>query len=131
VYAACGDACIQESGDDRNEGVDTITTSEVTCDNKCQKNHIITPGECQNKHVTSTRFTRGMTLLLRAWQNSCETKYNIYMLVMETRVRVSLIIPSATISLSIVFSVASASLTSTATFTIGFFVGLATSHVCP
>jgi len=41
------------------------------------------------------------------------------------------IIPSATISLPRVFSVAWAFLTSAVTFIIGFFVGLATSHVCP
>jgi len=34
VYTACGDACSQESGDYHNGEVDTIKTSEVTCDNK-------------------------------------------------------------------------------------------------
>jgi len=33
-------------------------------------------GECQNKHTTSR-----MAVLLRAWQTSCETKYNIHTLV--------------------------------------------------
>ena len=41
------------------------------------------------------------------------------------------ITPSATISLPRVSSFAWAFLTSTVTFIIGFFVGLATSHVCP
>jgi len=39
--------------------------------------------------------------------------------------------PSATISLPRVSSVAWAFLESAVTFIIGFFVGLATSHVCP
>jgi len=41
------------------------------------------------------------------------------------------IIPPATISLPRGSSVAWIFLTSTGTFIIGFFVGLATSHVCP
>jgi len=33
------DGCSQESEDDHNEGVETMATSEVTCDKKCQKKH--------------------------------------------------------------------------------------------
>ena len=29
--------CSQESGDDHNEGVETMKMSEEGCDNKCQK----------------------------------------------------------------------------------------------
>ena len=36
---ACGDARSQGSGDDHNEGVDTITTPEITWDNKCRKKY--------------------------------------------------------------------------------------------
>jgi len=33
-----GDTCIEESGDDRNEGVvETITTSEARCDKKYRR----------------------------------------------------------------------------------------------
>jgi len=53
------------------------TSVEAKCNNKCQKKDA---RECQNKHVTSRRFTHGMALLLRAWQSSREKKYNIYML---------------------------------------------------
>jgi len=48
--AACGGACIEESGDDRNEGMETITKSArqgVT------RNKRISPQrKCQKKHVT-------------------------------------------------------------------------------
>ena len=61
------------------------------------------------------QFTRALKFFIKPLFESIQQKYN----------------PGDTIPLPRVFSVAWAFQTSTVTFIIGFFVGLATSHACP